>query len=264
MIYGGETLPEKLYGRVVVSLKPTGGTIASDYLKNQIINYLQDYIALPNRVITSDPDYFYCKINTSVQYDKTLTTLSKTELTNILSEAILQFGVDHLGKFGNDFRYSKFVSHIDGSDTSITSNDTEVHMIKRLAPELYYSTGYTVEYGNESGQATNSSTILSSSAFTYVDSSANEYSLSYIRDNGNGSLEVYTSINGAETVLNSSFGSINYTTGQVIINGLKTSNYGDYISLYMITKNKDIIVSQNKILMFDSNDISISLIEKLN
>lgn len=269
IIYGGEQLPEKLYGRVVVSIKPAGSTIASDNLKNDIVNYLQDYIVLPNRVITSDPDYFYCKINTIVQYDPTLTTKSKSELENLLSEQILQFGDDHLGMFGNDFRYSKFVSHIDNTETSITSNDTEVYMIKRLTPELYYSTSYEINYGNESGphrhkvagQTSDTTSVISSSSFTYVDSSSTEYPLSFIRDNDEGGLEVYTTINGIDTVINSNIGTIDYVTGQVIISGLKVSEYNSYINLYMVPKSKDIIASQNKIILFDSNDISISLIE---
>jgi hypothetical protein len=272
IIYGGEQLPEKLYGRVVVCIKPAGSTVASDNLKNDIVNYLQNYIVLPNRVITSDPDYFYCKINTIVQYDATLTTKSKSELENLLSEQILQFGDDHLGMFGSDFRYSKFVSHIDNTEASITSNDTEVYMIKRITPELYYPTSYEINYGNESGahrhkvagQTSDTTSIISSSSFTYVDSSSTEYPLSYIRDNDDGVLEVYTTINDIDTVINSNIGSIDYVTGQVIINSLKVSEYSSYISLYMVPKNKDIIASQNKILLFDSNDISISLIETVN
>ena len=52
-----------------------------------------------------------------------------------------------------------------------------------------------------------------------------------------------------------SLGSVNYCLkgllkkGYIKINNLKTSSYNNYISIYMVPQNKDIIISKNKILV---------------
>ena len=55
-VFGGQEIEPKQYGRVVITLKPAGSTIAPDYVKNQVSNYLSSYISLPTRVVIADPD----------------------------------------------------------------------------------------------------------------------------------------------------------------------------------------------------------------
>ena len=104
---------------------------------------------------------------------------------------------------------------------------------------------------------------ISSSPFTYVISDGTNYPLSYIRDDNFGNLIVYTIINGVFTILNDNLGTIDYVTGDVKITNLLTSSYGNYISLYMLPLNKDIIINNNKILIIDPNDVTITMIETL-
>lgn len=271
-VYGGEQLEPKQYGRVVVTVKPNSGTIAPDYLKNEISSYLLDYVALPNRVVMADPDYLYIKIDSTVQYDKTTTTKLPADLLSILKANTIQFSKDHIENFGNDFRYSKFVTHIDNSDPSITSNDTSIKIIKRISPKLNYATTYNIDFNNPSEleelspgytkkNPLSDEPMLTSSAFTYVNAAGIEYPLSYIRDDNFGNLIVYSVIKGVFSILNSSIGSINYTTGYVKINKLVTSAYDNHISIYMVPQNKDILASKDKILLIDLNDVKFNIIE---
>jgi hypothetical protein len=87
--------------------------------------------------------------------------------------------------------------------------------------------------------------------------------LSYIRDDNFGKLIVYTIINGVFTTLNDNLGTIDYVTGDVKITNFLTSSYGNYISLYMLPLNKDIVINNNKILIIDPNDVTITMIETL-
>lgn len=270
IVYGGQELEPKQYGRVVVSLKPAGATIAPNYLKSEIINYMQDFIALPNRVIISDPDYFYVSVNTSIQYDKSRTNKLPPDIKSVVTSAMVTFSKDHIEKFGNDFRYSKFVAHIDNSDTSITSNDTHVKMVKRLSPLLNYPTSFVINYNNiperegyYNGVVYVDERVLRSSTFTYATVEGVQYPLSYMEDDGAGNIVVYALIDNTLTVVNPSIGSINYDTGRVNINDLMTSSYDNYISLYLTTKNKDIIAKQNMILILEASDISTSVIETI-
>ena len=274
-VYGGELLEPKQYGRVIVNLKPAGGTVAANYLKDEVSNYLADYIALPTRVIIGNPEYLYLVVNSTVQYTSKATTKLASEVTGIITNAINQFGIDHLGKFGNDFRYSKFVAHIDNSDVSINSNNTEVNIAKRLTPKLYYPTSYVIDYNNSAeseheaiaGYAIHTlfsdEPMITSSSFTYVMPDGAEYTQSFIRDDNIGGLVVYTVLGGVFTVLNNNVGTVNYSTGIVAINNLITAYYDNHISLYLNPLNKDIVVNKDKILLIDLADVSVNLIETL-
>ena len=269
-VYGGETIEPKRYGRVIVAVKPTGSTIASDILKQNIATLLKNYIAIPNRVEITDPEYLYCSINCTVQYDKNATSRLSGEIEGIIRNTISNFATKYLQKFGSDFRYSRFVSAIDNSDISITSNDTHIKIIKKISPKLYYATSYVIDFNNSSeiepmyyGKGKIDEPVLTSSAFTYVDVEGTEYPLTYINDDTQGNLVAFTYVNNVYTILNSTIGTIEYTTGKVNINNLITSKYGDYISIFMEPMNKDIIINKDKILMIEQSDITINLIQTL-
>ena len=272
-IYGGETLTIPQYGRVVVNVQPKSGTIVPEYIKSEISNYLLNYVSLPTRIIIGDPEYFYCKVSANVQYDSTKTTLFSQDIKSKVIQSITNFSNKNLQAFNLDLRYSKLISAVDNADLSITSNDTNIKMIKRLAPLLNYSTSYSFTYDNpaqvenigeagyEKGPKFYDEPVITSSSFTYIDKNGTQYPLSYIRDDNYGSLVVYTLINNTFTVLNNNLGTIDYSNGKIVINNLLTSFYNDYISLYMTLQNKDIIVNKNKILIIDPADIDVTIIQ---
>jgi hypothetical protein len=276
-VYGGELLEPKQYGRVVVALKQVGGTVVPDFLKTEISNYLLNYIAIPNRIILTDPDFFYTKVVSTVQYDVNNTTALNRTIVNTVRTSISNFASNNIGKFGSDLRYSKLVSNIDNADPSITSNDTHISIIKRLAPKPYTATSFSIEFNNSAeyeetyaGSSLPLVPILSSSSFVYIDDMGNQYDVCFIQDDGKPDsnnigklLIVTTNLNGEKVVVNSNLGFVNYSTGLVSIKNLNVVSYSNYISLYYQPKNKDIIVSKDKILLLDLNDVTVTAIETL-
>ena len=275
-VYGGETLDPKQYGRVVVALKPAGGTIAPQYLKDDVSSFLKNYTSLPTRVIVADPEYYYVGINTRVQYNKQATTKLSSEIKSIIRDTISTFNTDNLSKFGNDFRYSKFVASIDNADASITSNDTDVYIVKRISPTLNYATSYTIPFNNQAEtevespgytklNALSDEPMITSSAFTYVDASNVEWPNCYFRDDNIGVILIYTVIQGKFTILNRNAGTINYATGLVTLKAFKTSYYDQYIAVKFVPAAKDIIVNDNSILLIDVNstDVTVEVIETI-
>jgi len=266
-VYGGELLEPKQYGKVVIAVKQTGGTIVPDYLKTEITNYLTNYIALPNRVSVVDPDYFYVGLETTVQYDKNATTKLQQDIVSVVRTAINKFATANIGKFGSDFRYSKIVAYIDNSDASITSNDTHLQIIKRLTPKINTAESYVVDFNNGSeydqvyAGAPPLNPILRSSSFSYTSTDGTAYSICNIQDDGFGNLILYTYINNRYTILSSNIGTIDYVTGLVKINNLKVTDYTNYISLYYLPNNKDIIMSKDKILLLELSDVTVTAIE---
>lgn len=280
-VYGGQEVEPKLYGRVIVALKPATGTIAPNYIKNRITDYLKEFIALPNRVLIADPEYTYCRIFSEVQYDTKVTTKTASEIQTAVLSSIINYSETNLEKFGNDLRYSKLTAAIDAADSSITSNDTELRIIKRINPNFNQKTTYNISVGNvlyydasifssnpqhkllhdtETDLRFAHATLISSS-FTYNGSDGKIYNLAFFEDDANGNIVLYAPI-GTELLPVETVGAINYSTGEVVLNNINVANYpGNYISLYIRSRFKDIYASQNKIITIDPNDVTISVIE---
>lgn len=269
--FGGQLLPQKKYGRVVAVIQPQSGTIAPDYVKAEISNFLIDFIGLPTRLIIQDPNYLYCAVNSIIQFDQTKTALLPNDITSRVLTAIQTFSSTNLESFNGDLRFSKFVAAIDNIEDSITSNETTVQIISRISPFLGFASSFTLNFNNPAfvespgvgtvtGFPFDTNPALISSPFTYVDINGTSWPLSYIRDDNLGTLVVYTVLNNVFTILNPTLGTINYSTGVVVINDLITTSYGNYLSLHMTPENPDILVNQAEILIIDPNDVSISII----
>lgn len=261
-VYGGETVEPRKYGRVIVAVKPVISTIAPDFIKEEILTYLLDRDSIPTRVEITDPDYFYIGVESEIQYNFSLTDKTTTEIRGIVENAIDTFSTENLEKFGNDFRYSRFVRSLDDSDPAIVSNDTEVHIIKRLFPKTYAYNTFEIAFGNQLHQgriSTEEVRVVRSSYFTWLSDDGVEYPLSQIRDDGEGTLEIFTLINGTEVVIKDNIGSVNYTNGLVTISKLLLSAYDSYISVIAQPLKKDIIMNQNKIVFIDAADVSVSV-----
>jgi len=261
-VYGGQDLEPKQYGRVVVCVKPNGSTITPNYLKNKITNYLSNYIALPNRVIISDPDYFYIAVNTIVQYTSSSTTKTQNEVKSLVTSGIINFSKTNLEKFQSDFRLSRLTTAIDNIESSITSNDTHVRLLKKITPNLNTVSSFDIKFNNQPNYD-GLNKVLTSTSFTYVDDvSGINYSSSYITDDVKGNLIVYTFINNVYTVLNKNIGTIDYKTGRVIISKLKTSYYDENINIYM-TQDGDVYANQSMVLLIDPSNINVTMLETI-
>jgi hypothetical protein len=273
--FGGQLLPEKKYGRTVCVLQPQSGTIAPDFVKSQIENFLLDYIGLPTRLIIQDPEYFYCGVTSTVQYDQTATSFLNSDIQGLVLAAIRAYSTSTIERFNGDLRFSKFVAAIDNADTSIVSNETSLKLIKRITPFPGYATSYNIDFNNPCnietehvGTLVDSSfekpPVITSSGFTYIDDNNVEWPDSYIRDDSLGVLCVYTLINNEFTVLDRSVGTIDYATGAMVFDGIRTASYGNYISLYLDPAEPDLIVNLSNILIIDANDVAITVINRVS
>lgn len=257
--YGGEA--DKKYGKVIISAKPYGSSAAlSESLKNRIKSFLVSK-NITTEPLVYDPEYVYISVTSDVQYDNSITTLSSSEILSKVITAILGYNTSLLSDFGKDLRFSTLVNKIDQADESIISNETNLKMIKRLYPEVNVSISHSIKFGNpikdHGGTYPDGySRAIESSAFTYTHEDT-DYT-SYIADDGNGTLYLYTlNTSGDEIVLDSSIGEVDYSSGEVSFT-LKIKGYESKISLYAIPSTDDIIVSDNKFLVIESDDMNIT------
>lgn len=281
-VFGGQEVEPKRYGRAVISIKPSSGTIASNFLKGRVQSYLSELISVPNRTEIIDPDYIYVRINSTVQYDLSISSKTFSELYSIVLKAIINYSSTNLEKFSSDLRYSRLVAAIDNSDPSIVSNQTDFRMIKRISPKIGYPTTYNVAMNNpiylesqpqetqshidfhgSSFQTHFSHASFISSKFSYNFTDGVTYDICYLEDDSYGNINLYALVNGILKLLGK-VGTIDYIAGTFTLTDLNLSSYDQYVSLYMKTAYKDIFANTNKIIMIDPNDIDIVIAEKLN
>ena len=279
-VYGGQEVQPKLYGRVILCLKPVIGTITPEYLKNRISNFLLEYISLPNRIIISDPEYIYIKLDTVVQQDIYSSNKSFSEIKNIVLNTILKHSSETLEKFNNDLRYSQITTDIDNSETTIISNQTHIRFIKRINPLFNRDTSYKFETGNPLFYETPTIDVgvphtelylnnyethfehasLISSKFVY-NYGGKLYESSYFADDGQGNIKVYTFGSNKSIIPLTVVGTINYDVGSFELNNILINYYANYISIYLNNKDSDVYAKLNNIIIIDPTDVDIKVIE---
>ena len=154
------------------------------------------------------------------------------------------------------------VGQIDDTDSSIVSNITTVQMSKTFTPTLNESSSYTIPFNNglfnpHSGHAS----VVSSTGFKI---SGNENEL-FLQDDGNGVLQTFYLSGTTKIVANSSFGTVNYETGKVVINGTTITSISNVdgsasttIRVVVVPASNDVIPLRNDIIEIDISNSTIS------
>lgn len=279
-VYGGETVEPKKYGRVIVCLKPSSGTITPNYVKNKIVNYLKNYIVIPNRVEISNPDYMYIWMNSIVEYNIYKTDKTPKDIQSLVINAIKSYSTNNLEKFNNDFRYSRVVADIDNCDRSISSNQSDIRVVKRITPKAKYPTDYFLDINNPidvTNDAVEKDDLLKnptydgrfrlaaviSSRFNYISTKGEEFPLCYIEDDSMGNLAVYSIINSILAKVED-IGTVDYKKGTINLNKIRVFGYERYISIYCKTVGKDVLANKTKIIIIDPVDLNITVRETSN
>ena len=128
------------------------------------------------------------------------------------------FNTNNLSNFDSAFRHSAFTRLVDETDDAITSNITTVELSKDFTPTLGTATKYTVPFSNalynpHSGHMASAGGILTSSGFR-IDGNTNEC---FFDDDGAGNVRLYYLSGGVKTYLNSTQGTVDYSTGAITV-----------------------------------------------
>jgi hypothetical protein len=258
-VVGGENLDPPRFGKVVVIPKPFNSTVASQSLKDSIIDFLKTKSSISTEVITADPKFIVLDISSDVRYNSTQTTRSLDEIKTEVTNKILEFGTNNLSEFDKDFRYSKLLSTIDGADESILSNNTKVRMVKEIAPVTGATNDFNLDFSNEVVKGS-----LTSTLFTVT---INGVNFEAFLEDVNGTIRVSSSTRGAKEVLDFNAGSINYETGIVTLNKFKVDGYfsraraalGDRVQIFTNSALPDILVEKDQIIQIQSLNLTVSV-----
>jgi hypothetical protein len=267
-VYGGEDAATPDYGKVYVSIKAKSGSNLTEVTKTSLVQSLKSFAVASVTPVIIDPETTFIILETTFKYDSSLTTKDISTIETNVLDAITTYNTDTLEDFTGMFRYSAVGQVIDGAESSILSNITKVKMYKNITPTLNSGLKYTLSFNNaffnpHSGHNTTGGGIVSSTGFKINDdSSTNEH---FLDDDGNGNIRVYY-LNGTVRVYTSStFGTINYTTGEIILTSAHLTSIsnvdGAASTIVRVTvqpDSNDIVPVRNQVLSIDTTNSTIT------
>ena len=271
-VWGGEYNSPAVYGKVYVSILPNTGTVLTTSTKASIVNLLTDYNVVSVTPVVIDLETTKVIPTVNFKYDANATSKTKEALATLVTTAINNYSTTSLEKFEQVFRYSPFTTLIDEADPAILSNITTIKMSKTFTPTLASALKYTTSFSNKlyhpydgynkilTGVVAGG--ILSSSGFT-ITGDANTY---YLEDDGSGLVNAYYISGTSKVYLTSgSVGTIDYTTGDVVLTKINIGSVGDVdgatstaIRLTVQPASNDVVPVRNQILQIDSVNLSVT------
>ena len=288
-VVGGEDLVPPQYGKVQISIKPKNGTYVSDFDKQNILNRLKQYsIAGINQQII-DLKILYVEIDSSVYYN-TNQVSNVNDLKTSITSALTEYSKNvDMNRFGGRFKYSKVVQLIDRVDNAITSNITKVRIRRDMKALVNQFAQYELCFGNRFHINPEGFNIKSTGFkvqgfdeivyFTDVPKTkiligSNGKEIIKLDDsktdaNGNviytGDLAVIRQTERGQTaVVLKSIGTVNYTTGEIIVNTINITSTvaeNEIIEIQAFPDSNDVVGLKDLYLSFDISNSEINMIK---
>ena len=267
-VYGGEDAATPDYGKVYISIKAKSGSNLTVATKESLVQSLKSYAVASVTPVIIDPETTFITLVVNFKYNSGTTTKDVTTLqTNVLTK-IASYNNDTLEDFAGMFRYSKLTEAVNDADTSILSNITTVKMYKYFTPTLSSGLKYTLSFNNalynpHSGHNSSGGGIISSTGFKINDDdSLNEH---FLDDNGAGVLRVYYLSGTTRVYTDSTYGTVDYATGEVILTSANITSISNVdgatstqIRVFAIPSSNDIVPVRNQVLSIDTSNSSIT------
>ena len=256
-VWGGDENDPPYFGKVIMSLKPKDGFSISLIRRQEIIEALNPKTIMSIDPLIVDPTFTFMRPTVKVDYDSRLTALTFSQLYNKISTAIKDYEKDTLGVFNNGFYMSKFAAKIDNIDNSIKNTKVDLLLEKRILPIINSSISYKLSFNSKIYHPYDGYLgALSSNGFSvagYADSM-------FFDDDGYGNIRMFYPTNNSKTYVNTKAGTINYNTGQILINStifIGVSDGSDEISIYVQPDETLYSPIRNEILLLSYPKISI-------
>ena len=265
--WGGEDDETPVYGVVKIAIKAASGSTLTNKTKQSIITQLKRFNVASVRPEIVDPETTSIILTSNIKFDEKATTKTADTLKSEITTSISNYNTDTLQKFDGVFRHSKVTGLIDDVDTSILSNVTSLLIRKTFTPTLSSSTRYDVYFRNgifnpHAGHKAASGGVIATSGFK-VPNDTNVY---YLDDDGNGNIRRYYFTGSVRNYVNSTQGTVDYTTGQITINSLTVASVENIrgasstaIEVTVEPASFDIVPVRDQILDIDTANSSITV-----
>lgn len=263
IVWGGEENVPPVYGNIYISIIPKSGETLTTTEKNILINDIlkpRQMIATHNVFV--NPFYIKLLLNITYYYNPNKTNLYSNDISQMILNKILDYNQENLINYGGVFRQSNVTSIIDNCDASIQNSNINAKML--ISFDIYYnkpSTYKIILYNPIFNYTSGNEAILSNGLVT----SDNPNVTSYIDDvpitgTDQGNLRLFYYV-GSEKKLLRYVGTVNYLTGEILIENIVILNTTSFSLDLMITPNSvDIISKLNQVVMLQNGLINITAV----
>ena len=254
------------YGKVFISILSTTGLELTASEKKQLVSDFAKYTVASITPVIVDPETTFLILDVKFKYDSSKTTLATSQIESEVVSAITKYNTDNLEKFEGVFRHSKVTRLIDDANTSILNNTTNVNLGKFFTPDTTAATSYNIYFNNalynpHSGPNSSAGGILASTGFFINGDTTNEH---FLDDNGAGIVRLYYVLAGNRVYVDTTAGTINYSTGAVFIESLFVTTVSDVdgatsteIRITVVPNSKDIVPVRNQTLKLDLTNSTV-------
>lgn len=247
--WGGQTAEPPQYGYVFICIKPVDGYQLDANTKLQIVNDLQSkYNVVSITPTIVDPSLVFLKPVITVYYDPVKTSLSAQGLQSVVTNAVVAYDDQYLGKFDTILRGSQFGTYVDASEPSILHNITKFNIGIPVTIDSNRSRSYSGTFGTSVA-----SSSLKSSEFTYG-ATPN----CFFFDDGVGNIAAGYQDGAVIKIVQAVAGTINYSTGVFnILSALLISQDG-IVEITATNQSPDFYPIRNQIVEIRSSDIFVT------
>ncbi len=254
------------YGKVFISILSTTGLDLTASEKKQLVSDFAKYTVASITPVIVDPETTFLILDVRFKYDSSKTTLATSQIESEVVSAITKYNTDNLEKFEGVFRHSKVTRLIDDANTSILNNTTNVNLGKFFTPDTTAATSYNIYFNNalynpHSGHNSSAGGILASTGFFINGDTTNEH---FLDDNGAGIVRLYYVLAGNRVYVDTTAGTINYSTGAIFIESLFVTTVSDVdgatsteIRITVVPNSKDIVPVRNQTLKLDLTNSTV-------
>jgi len=219
-VWGGEINDPPIYGRVFICLDPVAGTVITESDKDTIS---RDILA-PKSVVSIqpifvDPEYTFISVNSTVKYDQKQSLETSSELAGRIRTTIEDHFDLNLNKLGKDFYYSKLSADITDTSTAIITNKIDLTLHKRFTGVVTDQISFKLN--PNFGQSLLPNSLQSTYFNTFLNGAYYDAYMVDVPDQSppdpKGTGTIYLKQVGTNVVLSSSFGTIDYGTGKILV-----------------------------------------------
>jgi len=266
IVYGGEDNVPPKFGKVIISLKPFDGFNISqstkDSIASSVLNTKKVMSVQPEFI---DPEFNFINLVVNVSFNSLSSTLSSEEIKTLVTNTIDNYFSNDLQKFDKNFIKSKLISNILSADTSIISVIILVNLQKRKSLNLGSINTFNGDDSITFNNSLQPGTVKTSRFFQLVDNTTTLVNMTDVPNsspadlNGSGSIVIKNISNDA--IVNSSAGSVDYLTGEVILNEFTPTALPNNLTDFNITSaiqesSQNIVANRNNILIRDKSALN--------
>jgi len=263
--YGGEDLEPPVYGKVYVAVDMLTADGVTETNSAKYYKFLKARTPISIDPIIINPDRLYVEVDATVRYNTNITNLTINDIVTAVSVKISTYNDIYLNGFKKTLRYSKLIEQINNTHESILGVDLDVNPFKKFIPTTTSSYSTIINFGF----ALSKSLIISTEESIYASVPAirstpmiREGVNVFIMDDGNGLVNLYTtSLGGVQTKV-ISIGTVDYTSGRVLITSMIIDSFtpasGAYVHLYANPLSNDISATRDQIIVISDDDIFVT------